>query len=194
MHSSISPQISRSFSLGSHNRNHAWGFSPWGMLFVCAASVLGVAPPVQAQTATCGLTSIAYKNELVYPPIAKVAHIEGTVILMVRFEPDGNVEHITKLSGQLMLQNAAASFLKDAQANEYSGPRECPLVVTFHLVGPTDRECSASDEQKPAPATPEIIDPQHISISRQDSCISVDRDPSPFLIHHFLFLHWYSKH
>jgi hypothetical protein len=164
------------------------------MLLVCAASIFCVIPPANAQPPACGLTSVAYTNHLIYLPIAIAAHIDGTVILMVRFKPDGDVQHIAALSGNLILQNASIAFVKNAKANEYSGPRECPVVISFYLTGPTARECDPTDEKMPVPPQPENTDPQHISISRKNVCVTVERDPSSFLIHHFLFLHWSSKH
>jgi len=110
------------------------------MLFACAASIFGIVPSIQAQAPPCGITSIVYANELVYPPIAKLAHIDGTVILMVRFSLDGRVENITELSNSnLMLHNAATAFVKSAQANEFSGPRECPIAINFIIGKQTDK-------------------------------------------------------
>jgi hypothetical protein len=95
-----------------------------------------------------------------YPPIAKVAHVEGTVILMVRFSSDGSVDHITELSGPVLLRNASVASVKTWQANEYSGPRECPIVLNFQLSYGAD-----TCDTPPEPAVPyERIDPQHVTV------------------------------
>lgn len=43
----------------------------------------------------------------VYPPMAKAAHVSGTVILRVTITKDGSVEDLKVVSGPAMLQQAA---------------------------------------------------------------------------------------
>jgi hypothetical protein len=185
--------VPRGFSLASHTPTHKSGFSPRGMLFLCAATILATTPSAHAQTAPCGLSSIAYKSELVYPPIAKLAHIEGIAVLMVRFDSNGSVDNISELSGNRILLNAAATFARGASVNAYSGPRECPIIITFRLTGPGDRECDSTNDIKKPPPPSERIDLQHVLITAENICLYVIRDPSPMREHHFFFHRWYSK-
>jgi TonB family protein len=48
----------------------------------------------------------------VYPPIAKVAQVQGTVVLDLRIGTTGNIESIRAISGPAMLQQAAIDCVK----------------------------------------------------------------------------------
>jgi hypothetical protein len=128
------------------------------MLLVCAAIIFPITASAYAQTAPCGLTSMTEATAPQYPPIAKMAQISGPAILLVRFAPTGEVDHITEISGPPMLLNAATSSVKTWHANAFTGPRECPIVVSFQLSHGTD-----SCDIPPEPAVPyERVDPQHV--------------------------------
>jgi hypothetical protein len=86
-----------------------------------------------AQAQACGLTSMTETTPPIYPPIAKVARIAGPVILMARFRLDGSVDTASVLSGPPLLRTAAAQFVNSWHTNPYTGPRECPIIVTFQL-------------------------------------------------------------
>ena len=73
-------------------------------------------------------------TEPVYPPIAKAAHVEGNVIMLVSFKTtNGEVEKIDVISGPEMLRAAARTYVESWRANEYTGPRTCPIVILFVL-------------------------------------------------------------
>ncbi|MGA8939075.1 MAG: energy transducer TonB [Acidobacteriaceae bacterium] len=112
----------------------------------------------KAQPPPCGLSSMTETTRLIYPPIAKAAHLTGTVILLVRFGINGSVENVRKLSGNPLLQKSAADFVRHWQANKYSGPRECPIVVNFEL---TEGTCGSLPPEPTQPFT--RIDMQHVT-------------------------------
>jgi TonB family protein len=87
-----------------------------------------------AQQVACGLSKMTETTTPVYPPIAKAAHVEGNVILLVTFKTTGEVDKIDIASGPKMFEDAATDYVKGWRANEYSGPRTCPIVITFHLL------------------------------------------------------------
>ena len=159
-------RVPRGFSLGSHRPTHKLGFSPWGMLFSCAVIIFSTTASVCAQTAPCGLTSVRETNALNYPPLMKVAHVQGTVVLLATFDRDGNVTQIKPISGPGMfkgvfgmLKNAATDFVQGWHANAFTGPRECPVVVKFELSD------THTCETPPEPAIPyERIDLQHVTL------------------------------
>jgi hypothetical protein len=94
-------------------------------LFVFSATAL-------AQANTCGgLISVTESGVLAYPPIAKAAHVEGLVILLATFKTSGEVAEITVVSGPIMLIPSATAFVRGWQANSYTGPRTCPIVVRY---------------------------------------------------------------
>jgi TonB family protein len=102
------------------------------------AATLDVALRVaHAQSAPCGLTSIQESTQLSYPPIAKAAHVQGSVVLLATFDRDGTVSRVKIVSAPLLLDRlmgrVAADFVKGWKANAFSGPRECPVSITFSL-------------------------------------------------------------
>ena len=82
----------------------------------------------------CGLTSMTETAKPLYPPIAKAAHIEGNIIMLVTFKLNGAVEKIDVVSGPEMLKAAARIYVQGWHANEYTGPRTCPIIVNFHIL------------------------------------------------------------
>jgi len=121
-----------------------------------------------AQVAPCGLTSMAETTQLTYPPIAKAAHVEGPVVLLATFDPSGKVTETTSVHGPKMLEAAATTYVKGLRANPYSGPRQCPIVVTFHLeAGPAT--CS-TDLGTYIPRF-QRLDLQHVSLTVKPACL-----------------------
>ena len=119
-----------------------------------ALLMLALATPALAQANTCGgLTSVTESTTLVYPPIAKAAHVQGPVILMVSFTLSGAVDHIDVINGYPMLNASATSYAQGWQANPYTGPRTCPIVITYRL--------STTTSEKPSTTR---SDPQHVTI------------------------------
>ena len=98
-------------------------------LFVC----IFTSGAALAQTARCGLTSVEASKDLIYPPIARAAHVSGTVILLAEFELDGHVGKMSVVSGPEMLKMPAQEYVSGWKANEYGGSRTCPIVISFQL-------------------------------------------------------------
>jgi hypothetical protein len=120
-----------------------------------ALLLLSLSHPGVAQQETCGLSKMTDTNAVVYPPIAKAAHVEGNVIMLVRFKLSGEVEKVDIVSGPEMLKPAATSYVQGWRANEYTGPRTCPIVISFRLLPEKDT------------TTPHVIrqDPQHVTLN-----------------------------
>jgi hypothetical protein len=88
----------------------------------------------RAQVSHCGgFTSVREFTSPAYPPIARAAHIKGTVIFLVTFDLKGNVESMTSLGGPPRLIPPAASVVQNMKVNPYTSPRTCPFVVTFNM-------------------------------------------------------------
>jgi len=133
----------------------------WGIARSATALLCLVAAIARAQAAPCGLTSITEVSALTYPPIAKAAHLEGNIILLATFDRDGTVTS-TKLVGppsniSRFLGEFASNYVKGWRANPYSGPRQCPVVVSFVL-----------GHQSENPKTFFVrTDPQHVQITAE---------------------------
>ena len=85
------------------------------------------------------------------------------------------------------------ALLQDAHANEYSGPRECPIVITFRLSGPAPRMCDSTENENEAWQLLERADVQHVSITKKTACLETESDPLPIQEHRFPFHRRYSK-
>ncbi len=89
------------------------GKSVTRLLLLCACAVLSVHAQeviqVDAKTIQQHLDHRAFP---VYPPIAKAAHIQGTVVFDLRIGTSGKIESMKVISGHAMLQQAAIDCLK----------------------------------------------------------------------------------
>jgi hypothetical protein len=103
------------------------------MLFVCAALIFGLTTRSDAQGAYCGATIQHSTNKLLYPPIARAAHIAGTIVLVVAFNHDGSVSTVRPIAGPELLRITALNYAKGLSAEPSSGSRECPFVVDFNF-------------------------------------------------------------
>lgn len=144
------------------------------ILLACAVGV--------AHAQSCGLTSMQDSVKLIYPPIAKAAHVVGPVVLLATFDQSGKVTDTVVVNGPEMLKRASSDYVKGLQGNPYTGPRQCPIIVTF---GMEDEpvEC-ASDELASIPHV-QHIDLQHTLLTVKSACFTVMRDPASKKIHKF---------
>lgn len=102
--------------------------------------MLALSATAFGQLEPCGLRSMTEMVAPIYPPIAKAAHVSGMVIVLAEFDTNGQVIRVDVRSGPEMLKSAASTFVKSWQANEYTGPRTCPVVITYELESPLDCE------------------------------------------------------
>lgn len=163
-------------------------FAKGWVIALRATAFLACVPCASLLTAqsTCDISSITETSQLVYPPIGRAAHIAGTVILLTRFDTNGVPVQVNVLNGPPMLQGAALDFVKGFRANEYSGPRECPIIVTFSMIQSDKPVCSY--EEAGAPRF-NRVDFQHASISTHpvamcDTAITITRTKHRWLRKH----------
>ncbi len=88
----------------------------------------------------------------VYPPIAKAAHIQGTVVVEIRVGVSGKIESVKVVSGPAMLQQAAIDCLKQwtfhpFEKNGAPVPATGQIPIIFALSdyhpGPNDEQVAA---------------------------------------------------
>jgi protein TonB len=80
--------------------------------------------------------TILQRPEPVYPPIAKAAHVQGTVILHAIISKQGTIEQLTVISGPPMLVNAAKDAVSRWRYKPYllSGePTEVETTVNVNF-------------------------------------------------------------
>jgi len=83
---------------------------------------------------------ILSKTQPVYPPIAKAAHVSGTVVLHALISKTGTIENLTVVSGPEMLRAAALDAVRSWRYKPYllnGEPTEVDTTVTvnFNLGG-----------------------------------------------------------
>jgi protein TonB len=76
----------------------------------------------------------------VYPPIAKAAHVGGSVVLHAIISKGGTIENLTAVSGPAMLQGAAIDAVRQWRYKPYllnGDPTEVDTTITvnFNLNG-----------------------------------------------------------
>jgi TonB family protein len=115
--------------------------------------------PVDVQTLD---QHVAHRVAPAYPPDAKAAKIEGTVVLEIEVGTSGKVESTNVVSGPKMLQQAAIDcvkqwtyvpFVEDGSPVEATGP----VFLEFGLgkdAVPADKTDSDADKERPASKTP----------------------------------------
>ena len=106
----------------------------------------------QAETRWCALTGKAKSDTLLYPPIARVAHINGTVIGRLIFSTSGKVLGFDVVSGPPMLARAVTDQTRswtvqtDATGND---PCQTLFVADFGFGDPVPIE-TVSEADTPA--------------------------------------------
>jgi TonB family protein len=108
-----------------------------GVLLVACAMLPDCA---QGQQYPCGLSTMSESSRPLYPAIAKAAHAQGVVVLLVSFKTSGEVDTISVVAGHEMLRESAIAFVRGWHANSFTGPRTCPIAIDYHLQKPGDRQ------------------------------------------------------
>ena len=71
--------------------------------------------------------------ELKYPPIARVAHVQGDVVVSFRQTPEGGTADVKPISGPAMLQSVAVENVEAWRFPTTAKPAEQVREVTFHF-------------------------------------------------------------
>jgi TonB family protein len=90
------------------------------------SSVTITAPSVDSATAMESRTTYV---AAIFPPIAKAAHVTGTVVLQIEIESDGSVGKVKIISGPPMLNGAAVEAVKQWRYKPFV-QEESPATVS----------------------------------------------------------------
>jgi protein TonB len=63
--------------------------------------------------------NLLLKTQPVYPPIAKAARVQGTVVLQATISKTGSIENLRVISGPAMLQQAALDAVRSWRYKPY---------------------------------------------------------------------------
>jgi protein TonB len=112
-----------------------------GGMFGASATKVNVEPP-KRMIISGGVMQgmILQKTQPIYPPIARAAHMQGTVVLQATISKTGAIENLHVVSGPPMLQQAALDAVKTWRYKPYllSGEPvevETEVNVVFTLGG-----------------------------------------------------------
>jgi protein TonB len=101
-----------------------FGGSPNGVM----GGIFGGSAPPQIKVAAPKKVNISagvmigmllQKTQPIYPPIAKAARVEGTVVLQATISKAGTIENLRVISGPAMLQPSAVSAVKSWRYKPY---------------------------------------------------------------------------
>jgi len=123
--------------------------TPMGTLLgsgIGVSSGITVTPMVQKKTGAVRVSAGVSAGLLiapirpVYPPIAKAAHVEGTVVVEAIISKSGTIESLHVLSGPAMLQSAALDAIRSAryqpfQLNGEATEVQTTITVNFRMGG-----------------------------------------------------------
>ena len=102
--------------------------SDFGSSTGVTGSIFGSAPATQVKAAPPKQIKISggvaagmllQKTQPVYPPIAKAARVQGTVVLQAKISKTGSIEDLHVISGPAMLQQAALDAVKSWRYRPY---------------------------------------------------------------------------
>ena len=117
--------------------------------FLAAAIVTLCCALASSQNASCGV-QLSSSQPVVYPAIARAAHVSGTVTVLTRFNRDGSVASANVLNGPEMLRIATLTFLRTARTGVSEGSRECPILVAYQLVNNSEMIARLCPTRKPS--------------------------------------------
>jgi len=106
------------------------GFGVAGSDFGSGGNVMGnifdsgtkvQAAPVKKLVISSGVATgnLIVKTQPVYPPIAKAARVQGTVVLQATISKTGTIENLHVVSGPTMLQQAAQDAVRQWRYRPY---------------------------------------------------------------------------
>ena len=75
---------------------------------------------------------LTHRTQPVYPPIAKSARVQGTVVLQATISKSGSVDNIRVVSGPVMLRQAALDAVKTWRYRPYmlnNSPTEVETTI-----------------------------------------------------------------
>jgi hypothetical protein len=97
------------------------------LLLVLIATVAGCC---RAEPRWCAVTGIGENQNLIYPPIARAAHVNGVVLERVIYLPDGQVKEFEYIHGPRLLSAGLEQQIKSwSIKTDQRGEEECEALV-----------------------------------------------------------------
>jgi protein TonB len=91
-----------------------------GSIFGTAAPKVTAAPPKKVNiSAGVAFGMLLQKTQPTYPPIAKAARVQGTVVLQATISKTGTIENLKVISGPAMLTGSALDAVRTWRYRPY---------------------------------------------------------------------------
>jgi TonB family protein len=128
--------------------------------------------------------SLVHQVAPVYPPIAKVAHISGTVLLHALIAKDGTIEQLEVVSGPPLLLKSAMDAMRQwvyrpTLVNGEPVLVDTTISVVFSLDGKNPNNTEGSGSPSDLPAPPAELPPTPTVDSSQDAQKEVPTPQTP---------------
>ncbi len=107
-----------------------------------------------------GTPMLQEKPVMMYPPIAKAAHVTGEVVVRFAIDSDGTPSSVRVISGPVMLQGAVADRIKEWRFKTplpMSAEREFEAVYRFGVDAPDESEDDDLDGPPYSPCCGDVI-------------------------------------
>jgi protein TonB len=113
--------------------------SPLEAIGTTATPRVAVAHPPHRVTLSTGVTEGMLLSPIrpIYPPIAKAAHVSGTVVVEAIISKAGTIESLHVVSGSPMLREAAIEAIQAARYRPYrlnGEPTEVQTTITVNFL------------------------------------------------------------
>jgi hypothetical protein len=102
-------------------------------------AIVLLVPMCRAQARWCDITGHGESDKLIYPPIARAAHVSGTVLLRITYTPQGQPQDVAPISGPPLLATPVATQLKSWHLKtNASGEELCQslAIIDFRIASP----------------------------------------------------------
>jgi hypothetical protein len=89
-----------------------------------------LAPICHAEARWCSIVGRGPSDAIVYPPIARVARVQGVILSRIYYLPSGQVKDVEVISGPVMLSNWISEQLKSwTIKTDATGDEVCVTLV-----------------------------------------------------------------
>jgi len=141
------------------------------LLLLCA--IIAIGSSCSAQTRWCSITGKAKSDNILYPPIARAAHMSGTVVSRMTFSPTGKVIGLETIFGNPLIATSANGQMRSwTVRTDAPGEGLCQsLIVINFAIGQTESVEQVAD----APPTIFRINVRTYTVALSDPAFTISK-------------------
>lgn len=147
--------------------------------FVLLGAIAMVGWSCSAQVRWCSITGKGKSDNILYPPIARAAHMSGTVVSRMTYSPAGKVIGLDTIFGNPLMATSANGQMKSwTIRTDATGAELCQsLVVINFVIGETE----SVEQIANTPPTITRIDIQTHPVVLSDPAFTISRSHRDWL-------------